>query len=73
MATARPPKKMMEDLAAGTEEAAERWGIPTLSEDELKHLFDIFASPDAFMSVERGKEATETNSILYPEGFILLL
>jgi hypothetical protein len=59
----------MEDLVAGTEDAAERGEIPTLSEDELKHLFDIFAGPDAFMSVERGKEVTEINSILYPEGF----
>ncbi len=49
-------KELMEDLVAGTEDAADRGNIPTLSDDELKHLFDIFAGPDAFMSVERGRE-----------------
>lgn len=48
--------ELMEDLSAGTEDAADRGKIPPLSDDELKHLADIFAQPNSFVSVEPGKE-----------------
>lgn len=44
------------DLEAGTRDAAERAEVPPLSEDELKHLFDIFCTPAKFASVELGNE-----------------
>lgn len=48
------------DLEEGTEDAAERGEIPTLSEDELSHLFDIFKAPYKFISVEPGNEIVLT-------------
>ena len=52
--------ELMEDLRAGTEDAAERAGVPPLSEDELKYLFEIFTCPQTFVSVEPGKEVILT-------------
>jgi len=48
------------DLEEGTEDAAERGEISTLSEDELSYLFDIFSSPYKFVSVEPGNEIVLT-------------
>lgn len=48
--------ELMEDLTEGTQDAADRGKIPPLAEDELKHLADIFAQPNNFVSVEPGKE-----------------
>ena len=48
--------QLMEDLTAGSEDAADRGKIPPLSEEELKYLFDLFNSTDRFLSVESGKE-----------------
>jgi dimethylamine--corrinoid protein Co-methyltransferase len=48
--------ELMQDLEAGTQDAAERGKVPALSAEELKHLYDIFASPYNFVSVERGSE-----------------
>ncbi len=48
--------QLMEDLTGGSEDAADRGKIPPLSEEELKYLFDLFTSPDRFLSVESGKE-----------------
>ena len=52
--------EIRKDLEEGTKDAAERAGVPPLSEDELKHLFDIYASPAKFTSVEIGKEVILT-------------
>ena len=52
--------ELMEDLRAGTEDAAERAGVPPLSEDELKYLFEIYTCPQTFVSVEPGKEVILT-------------
>jgi len=52
--------ELMQDLEAGTEDAADRGKIPPLSKEELKHLFDIFASPCKFVSVDRGNEVILT-------------
>lgn len=52
--------ELKQDLEEGTEDAAERGEIPTLSEDELSHLFNIFSSPYKFVSVEPGNEIVLT-------------
>lgn len=48
--------ELRRELEDGTKEAADRGKIPTLSQDELDYLFEIFELPYKFISVERGKE-----------------
>ena len=48
--------ELQKDIEEGTKDAAERAGVPPLSADELKHLFDIYRSPAKFVSVEPGNE-----------------
>ena len=45
------------DLVEGTEAAAKKGKIPTLTENELDYLEDMFASPSRIWGVERGHEA----------------
>ena len=52
--------ELMKDLEEGTEDAADRGRIPTLSKEELKYLFDVFSSPYRFVSVEPGNEVVLT-------------
>lgn len=52
--------ELMHDLEEGTEDAADRGNIPTISKEELQHLFDIFSSPYTFVSVEPGKQVVLT-------------
>jgi len=59
-ATEMSEAELMQDLEAGSADAADRGKIPALSQDELKHLFDIFASRNNFVSVERGNEVVLT-------------
>ena len=59
-ATEMSEAELMQDLEAGSADAADRGKIPALSQDELKHLFDIFASRNNFVSVERGHEVVLT-------------
>ena len=49
-------RELMQDLEEGTEDAADRGNIPSLSKEEMQHLFDIFSSPYRFVSVEPGNE-----------------
>jgi len=44
------------DIEEGTKDAAKRAKVPPLSEDEIKHLFDIYSFPRRFVSVEPGNE-----------------
>jgi dimethylamine--corrinoid protein Co-methyltransferase len=53
-------KELMEDLHAGTQDAAERAYVPELTDDDLKYLYEILASPYKFVSVEPGKEVILT-------------
>lgn len=53
-------KELMEELHAGTEDAADRAKVSQLTDDELKYLFEIMASPYKFVSVEPGKEVLLT-------------
>jgi len=48
--------EVRKDLEEGTEDAAERAGVPPLEREELQHLFEIFECPDKSMGVERGRE-----------------
>ena len=53
-------KELMQDLEAGTRDAAERGNIPALSKEDLDHLFEIFSLPYRFVSVEPGNEVVLT-------------
>ena len=44
------------DLEAGSEAAVKRAKVPPLTDDELDHLLDIYASPARFTSVDVGDE-----------------
>jgi len=49
-------KELMEDLVAGTEDAADRGKVPPLTDEDMKYLVEVFSSPYSFVSVEPGKE-----------------
>lgn len=49
-------KELMQDLEDGTQDAAEGGGIEPLTKEEIQHMYDIFASPYRFVSVEPGHE-----------------
>jgi len=49
------------DLEAGTQDAAERGGIPPLNEEELGFLFELFACPYRVVGVEPGHEVVLTD------------
>ena len=55
--------ELKRDLEEGTTDAAERGEIPTLPEDELAHLFDIFSTPYKSISVEPGNEVVLTYDV----------
>ena len=59
-ATEMSEAELMQALEAGSADAADRGKIPALSQDDLKRLFDIFASRNNFVSVERGNEVVLT-------------
>lgn len=52
--------ELMSDIKKGSEDIAENAGIPTLSEDEEKHIFDIFKSHNKMTGVEKGLEVIMT-------------
>ncbi len=52
--------EIMADLIKGSEDAADRAKVPPLSQEEYKHLLDIFCARQKFMSVEAGKEVILT-------------
>ena len=49
-------KELIQDIADGTLDAAERAKIPPLSDDEQKHLFEICKSACKISGVEKGCE-----------------
>jgi dimethylamine---corrinoid protein Co-methyltransferase len=49
------------EVRAGTEVGAKRAKVDPLSDDELKHLVDIFASPARFSAVDIGDEVILTS------------
>ncbi len=48
--------ELMEDLIAGTEDAADRGKIPVMTQDELDHLADIFRCTYRVVGVDPGYE-----------------
>ena len=48
--------ELQRDIEEGTQDAAERAGVPPLGADEMKYLFDIYRSPAKFVSVDPGNE-----------------
>lgn len=48
--------KIRKDIEEGTKDAAERAGVPPLSEGEMKYLFDLYSSPSRCVGVEVGNE-----------------
>ena len=49
------------DLEDGTQLAARRAKVPTLTQDELEHLLEIYASPARFTAVDIGDEVVLSN------------
>jgi len=47
---------VMEDIQDGCADAAQRIGVPELSQEEQKKLFDILADPSRIVSVNPGEE-----------------
>jgi dimethylamine--corrinoid protein Co-methyltransferase len=48
--------EVRKDIEEGTKDAASRGKIPPLSEDEIKHILDIYNRPERIVSVEPGNE-----------------
>jgi dimethylamine--corrinoid protein Co-methyltransferase len=55
------PDEVKEDLLVGTQDAADRGKIPTLTADELEHLYEIFADPNRIVAVSPGEEVITTD------------
>ena len=51
-----PAEEIREDIQDGTEDAAEKGGVPALTEAEQEQLFDILAEPSRMVSVNPGEE-----------------
>ena len=49
------------DLEEGTQIAAKKAKVPELTQDELDHLLDIYASPARFTAVDIGEEVVLSN------------
>ena len=56
----RTRDELRQELEEGTAEGARRAKVPSLAEDELAHLLDIFASPSRFTAVDIGDEVVLT-------------
>lgn len=54
------PHEVRADLTAGSEDAARRGGVAPLDENELDHLYDLFAYPGRVVGVSPGNEAVLT-------------
>jgi dimethylamine--corrinoid protein Co-methyltransferase len=52
--------ELMKDIEEGTEDASERAGIPPLSDDEVKYLFDLSSMKCSLLGIEKGREAIMT-------------
>lgn len=49
-------KELMEDLTAGSEDAAARAEVPPLNKEDYEYLMDLFKQPDRFVGVRPGRE-----------------
>ena len=55
--------RIMGDIEAGTNDAAELGDIPALSDDDKERIADILMSPQKMVSVDRGNEVPVTHDI----------
>ncbi|HEY5388298.1 MAG TPA: hypothetical protein VIL79_10400, partial [Thermoleophilia bacterium] len=53
--------EMKADLEEGTQFAAKKAKVPELTQDELEHLLEIYASPARFTAVDIGDEVILSN------------
>ena len=53
--------QIMADLEAGTQIAARKARVSELTQDELDHLLEIYASPARFTAVDIGDEVVLSN------------
>ena len=51
-----PDAEAQQDIEDGTRDASERAEVSPLTEDDLRHLFEIVRCPDRTVGVEKGKE-----------------
>jgi dimethylamine--corrinoid protein Co-methyltransferase len=56
-----PAEEVRDDIQAGTAQAAKRGGIPELTKEDQKRLFDIIADPSRMVSVNPGEEVIVTD------------
>ena len=52
--------EVRKELETGTQDAAERANVPSLGDDELGYLFDLFECPYRFVGVSEGNEVCLT-------------
>jgi len=52
--------EIQQELEAGAVDAAERAGVPSLTDDEIKYLLDLYRCKDRVVGVEQGKECCLT-------------
>jgi len=57
-------QELMEDLESGSQDAADRAKVPTLTSDDIKFMKELFMRQDRFVGCEIGKEVVMT----YDEG-----
>ncbi len=53
--------EIRKDIREGTADAAERAGIPELTQEEQDYMFEIITDPCRMVSVKRGSEVTATD------------
>lgn len=56
-------EELMEDIRAGSADAADKGKIPPLSEEDMERLLEIFTNPQKIVSVEPGNEVPMTHDI----------
>lgn len=47
-------RELMEDMVAGSEDAASRAEVPPLNKEDYQYLVDLFKQPDRFVGVRPG-------------------
>ena len=56
-------EQIMNDLQAGTDDAADMGGMPVLTADEMDQLFEIISDKNRIVGVEPGHEVVLTYDI----------
>ena len=49
--------EIQQELEAGAVDAAERAGVPSLTDDEIKYLLDLYRCKDRVVGVEQARNA----------------